>query len=1005
MTPKPSMPIELRLLGPVQVIWEKGKAPRFRSPKAIALLGYLAAEARPISRDHLIGLFWPDASDDQARSELRRVLHNLSTILPGCLETDRRTIHFQPAPAVDVDIVTFRELHAKGDAASLAAAAELYRGEFMEGVALADCPEFETWLITERERWRQAAWRVLDALITLHAHHGEFDQALRFASRLVALDPWREEAHRRLMLMLARTGQRDAALRQYGTCRRVLAEELGVEPTTETTALYERIKAAASRSPNLPIQPTPFVGRQPELADLARLLADPHCRLLTIVGPGGVGKTRLATEVAACTVNAFLNGISYVSLTPVMSAEFLITAVAEALGLRFSGAASPRTQLLDHLRARELLLLLDNFEHLMAGVDLVADILRQAPEVKVLVTSREKLNLREEWLFELDGLPYPSAGAALAGYDAVQLFAHNARRARHQFDVHSEIDSVARICRLLTGSPLGLELAAALVATQSCTQIADDIARSRDALSATWRNMPERHRSLRAVFDHSWRLLTPDEQRVFRRLSTFRGGFTLAAARQVAGLTPSILNALVAKSLLQRMGDDADSPRYDIHEILRQYAAEMLAAEPAEREQTSTQHAGYYAVFLQEREQRFNTSTVGEALAAIRREIDNVRAAWQRLVARRDLERIGRVIATLHKFYETQNWFQEGSDQLEQARAAIAPHADSLSMAERVIWGRLHAHEAGLLLRLGQVSRMRALAETAVSLLRGHAGADTLGFALNVAGAALIQAGEFVAARARLEEALALYRQAGNRKETVKVLANLGNVAGRAGDYAYSIETLGEGLSLCREIDDRRGEGFFLNNLAAVHLMLGNLAEARTHFEACLPVCEETGNLYVKTVALQNLGELCLRQADHSRALFFCEEAVALARRIDSVSQLARGLKWLALVQIERQEHATAWGHLREGLQAAQASQSAMIILDMLEAAAVWRLRNGELDRAVDLLTLLVRHAATEQHTREKATRLLNELNVTSDAPADDESLQLEKVVQALLATPPTPAG
>ncbi len=999
------MTIELKLLGPVQVVWGEGKAPRFRSPKALALLGYLAAEARPVSRDHLVGLFWADDSDSDARGELRRVLHNLSTILPGCLEADRRTVRVRADAARRADTTAFRELQARGDAASLAAAVELYRGEFMEGLSLADCPEFETWLLTERERWRQAAWRVLDSVITLHVHRGEFEPALHYASRLVSLDAWREEAHVRLMLMLAKTGQREAALRQFETCRRLLADELGVEPSEQTRALYERIRAAASSRPrNLPPQPTPFIGRQTELVETTRLLADPHCRLLTIVGPGGVGKTRLAIEAAARRADTFLESAVYVSLAAVTSAQFLVTVIAEALGVRFSGNAPPKVQLIDHLRSQELLLLLDNFEHLMAGVDLVVDILREASDMKILVTSREKLNLREEWLFELDGLPYPPAGerdaATLAGYDAVQLFAQNARRVRRQFDLDGEADSVTRICRLLAGSPLGLELAAALTPIHSCAQIAADIARGLDALSATWRNMPERHRSLRAVFEHSWRSLTIEEQSAFRKLSVFRGGFTFDAARLVAGMTHPVLDALVAKSLLRRIDDEAGSPRYDIHEILRQYAAEMLDADPDEHRRTLTQHADYYAGYLSEQERLFASGATAQAAGGIHAEIDNIRAAWQGLVETRKFERLGQAVIPLHKFYESQSWFQEGIDLFARARIAMAEMQAEHSEAEQAAWARLHLHEAGLLIRTGSIGLARERVEVGLAVVRRRADAEALAFALNIAGSVAINAGEFSAARAQLQEALALYRQLDQRREMVKVLANLGNVAGRAGDYAYSIETLGEGLSLCREIGDRRGEAFFLNNLATAHLMLGNLAEARTRFEECLPVCEETGNVYVKMIALQNLGELCLKQTDHSRALSYCEEAVALARRMDSMSQLARGLKWLVLVRIERQEHATAWGHLREGLLAARASQSAMVTLDMLEAAAVWLLRNGERDRAVDLLTLLVQHPATEQHTRENATRLLIELGASAPSRSD-EALLLEPVIETLLARPP----
>lgn len=646
-----------------------------------------------------------------------------------------------------------------------------------------------------------------------------------------------------------------------------------------------------------------------------------------------------------------------------------------------------------------MLLVLDNFEHLMTGVDLVTDILREAPEVKVLVTSREKLNLREEWLFDVEGLPYPavdSDGATPETYDAVQLFAENARRARRRFDVNDEPDGVARICRLLAGSPLGLELAAALVTTHTCAQIADDIAASLDTLSAAWRNAPERHRSLRAVFEHSWRRLTPDQQRAFRRLSVFRGGFGFEAAQQVTGMKADMLEALVAKSLLHRFDRDwgESEPRYDLHDILRQYAAEMLAV-AGERADAHARHAAYCVDFLRAQEHRFAAKEVGAAVSAMRGEIDNLRAAWQWLAAQRAIETLGQTVPTLHKFYEAQSWFQEGSDLFAAARQAIGAEIDRLPAGAQSAWGRLHAHEAGLLVRLGHARRAQELADVGLAVHRTHGDDQALAFALNIAGIARIGAGEFDAARTHLEEALALYRRDDNRQEIVKVLANLGSVAARSGDYTYAVATLQAGLSLCCDLGDRRGEAFFLNNLAAIHLMQGQLAKARTRFEECLPVCEETGNVYVKIIALQNLGEICVREGDPAQAQVYCNQGAALARQVGSVSQLARALKWLIVATIDLEDLEAAWQHLREGLRAARDSQSDVTMLDMLEAAAAWLLKTARREQAIDVLRLLDRHPATEEHTRSNARRLLDEVGQSSEP---GEVASPEATIEALLS-------
>jgi len=357
--------LRLRFLGSVQ-IERNGKPVRgFRSRKALALLGYLAAQEQPVSREHLADLFWEDQPGNRARANLSWVMNRLAPALPGCLQADRHTVQFCRTDACWVDIDVFKTLETRGDAVALADAVELYRGEFLEGLYLQGCAEFEIWLVGERERWRERVTRALEKLVTHHNQRGEREQGLRLARRLLALEPWREETHRQVMQLLAHSGQRSAALTQYETCRRVLVEELRVEPMPETIALYERIRATATPRHNLPSQPTPFVGQKDTLAEMVARLNNPDCRLLTVTGPGGIGKTRLALQAAAAVVETFLEGVYFVPLVGVSSAALIVPAMADALGFSFSGAQDPRLQLLNYLRRKEMLLILDSFEHLL----------------------------------------------------------------------------------------------------------------------------------------------------------------------------------------------------------------------------------------------------------------------------------------------------------------------------------------------------------------------------------------------------------------------------------------------------------------------------------------------------------------------------------------------------------------------------------------------------------------------------------------------------------------
>ncbi|HRQ41560.1 MAG TPA: hypothetical protein PLD25_26870 [Chloroflexota bacterium] len=398
-------------------------------------------------------------------------------------------------------------------------------------------------------------------------------------------------------------------------------------------------------------QPTTFIGRDDELRDISALMHNHLCRLLTLVGPGGIGKTRLALEIASSQQDLFPDGVHLTYLQATPSSDFLVSAVAESLDFRFQPDGDSQSQLINYLRHQSLLLVLDNFEHLADGAAFVGDILAAATAVKLLVTSRERLSLQEEWVYEVPGLDCPAhdGDPDIEAYGAVRLFVHSARRASPHFRLTKQYrPPVARICRLVGGMPLGIELAAAWTRALPCDEIAHEIEHSLDILETSARNVPPRHRNMRAVFAPTWQLLSAEEQHVFMKLSVFRGGFTRQAAESVASATMRTLLSLVDKSLLRLDGNG----RYTLHELLRQYGEEQLHNSPPEQEQTLDLHRACYMALLARCEQMIVfRGQSKEALKIMKNELENMRMAWRRAVWQGQFAEIAHGAEGLWTFY------------------------------------------------------------------------------------------------------------------------------------------------------------------------------------------------------------------------------------------------------------------------------------------------------------------------------------------------------------------
>jgi DNA-binding SARP family transcriptional activator/predicted ATPase len=865
--------LEIVTLGGLQIRLGGRPVTHLATRKAGALLVYLALAGRAHAREQLAGLLWGEVTDARARASLRKALSELRARFPSHVVISRNAIAFNPDSPHRLDVAAFQEQVNRGlrrsavpfdeeQVAALAEAVALYRGDFLEGFFVRRAPAFEEWVLIERERFRQCAVRALHALAGHHAARGATQHAMACTRRLLELEPAHEEAHRDMMSLLALSGQYALALRQYEVCRKVLADELGLAPDAATTALYERIRAGHTVGPtphrNLPTPLTPLVGREDELAAIRRRLADPACRLLSLVGPGGVGKTHLALAAAADPSGAeqFADGVVFVPLGQVEGAAGCVSAIAHALGFLFYQQAEPRRQLLDYLRDRRLLLVLDGCERLLllppaggegkGGKELLAQILQAAPGVKVLVTSRVRLNLGFEHVLPLEGLDCPSEEALddAVAFSGVRLFLVRARRVCPGLEPEAaDLEAVARICRAVEGLPLGIVLAAGWARALNPVEIAARLESHRaiDFLAMDWDDLPARQRSLRSVFDRSWDLLTQRERGNLSALSVFQGGFAEQAAGQVAQASLRDLAALVDSSLLQHRS----AGRYELHDLLRQYAAQKLAQVPGDAAAVHDRHCTYFAARLRDWGRDVQGHHQEAALEGIAGESGNTLAAWNWAAERGLAARLDEAMDPLCYYYKWRGHYPEGEracqmavDGLSTAKARVPPFPDgdvtsprSGDRAERLrVLARAMAWQGVFHWRLGHAERARIHLSQGQTLLEDPAlaGQDTRreqAFVWWRTGRMLFDV-DRARAQPLFERSLALYRSLDDRWAMANVLDDLSWVARYLGDYGSERDLAEESLALRRALGDARGVSRALRALSSVAILQGRQSEA-----------------------------------------------------------------------------------------------------------------------------------------------------------------------------------
>jgi predicted ATPase/DNA-binding SARP family transcriptional activator len=927
------MTLRIQTLGGLEITYDGQPLSGLKTRKAQALLVYLACQPdKRFSREFLQGLLWGESDKKRAAASLRQVLSGLGKGLPdGMLVLDGLEVAFSGADDSWLDLTELDEQP------------ERYAGEFLNGFVVNAAPLWEEWLYSERERIRLA---VLENLLGRGEAAATDDPAaaIPFYQQALLLEPWRESSHRELMRLYWRTGDRAAALRQYDECCRLLALDLDVEPSPESVELYERIERGDDPLlGNLPPlgSLTPFVGRRAELARLDDLLQE--SRLVTVAGAGGMGKSRLALEAARRRQNHYPDGVWFVALDSLSEADLIAPTIADVVGLRFSGSAPPAEQLLAFLRRKRLLLLLDNYEQLLPSTDLISQLLTRCPDVALLISSRQRLNLRSEQLLPLAGLAQAAGTDAQQPSDALDFFISAARRVQPTFDASSQPGPLLRICQLLEGMPLGLELAAGWLRLLTLPQIIEEIERSTAFLSAGHSDAPDRQRSLEAVFASSWAQLNREEQASLARLPVFVGGFDLAAWRQVVGTPVHRLLALAEKSLVQR----GEGERFRLHERLRQFLAEAHGDPGAAKP-----HSRYYLARLAGYETQLSRGKVRqqqEIARILQPDMENIRAAWLWAIARRDWSSVEQAAQALFAlYYQVLNRYDELSDLLRRGIDALSALVEE---APRLL-GKLHIHQARVLTLAGQFdaalnaaiaalalgeelddSSLHAAAlarlghahqrmgnpaegvrfcQEAVALAESHNLPLVLGDAHNVLGILALFESDYERARTHYRRALELRRV---HDSEINAVIALNNLAAIVEDEVEKAASFAEVIAVSKAAGDRITWALSLSNRAQEIDSQGEYRRAYGMYREAMEILEPTGDEWL-------LGTYVLTNAATSaRMLGYLDESNAFALRSLSICrrlQAPRG-EGMAFVQLAingmlRGELAAAKEHLQTAL-------------------------------------------------------------------------------------------
>lgn len=1034
--------VEIRLLGVPQIRIEERTITEWRSRKALALFGYLVMNPARQLRSQLATLFWGDSAETTARTNLRINLSHLNQLLPGCLNITRETVEFAPTVPCRVDTLEFAQLLAGDDAQTLEAAIALWRGELLAGLEEIDERGFWEWLSLERSLWREKCLAAYDRLIQLYLAQGRATAATDAARGLVNLDPLREKSQQYLMTALVEQGERHQALHEYQSYTALLEAEVGAKPAAELTRLHDQIRAGASARPlrhNLPHERTPFVGYTQEVAQITAHLRQGSARLLTLIGLGGSGKTRLAVHVAHQELLNRWDGIYFVALAAAKSGE-LPDLILRALGLMHRSYRDAAAILKAWLSRRKILLVLDNFEQVLDDAIQLVDLLDGAPQLTIIATARERLNLYGEHIVELKGLELPRAPLNLSSptqdlYEnaAVQIFLQTARRVAPRYQpARIEEAYLRELCWRLGGLPLALELMAARIREVSVSQMVAQLRQDFSLLTSEHRDVAEQQRSMTTIVATAFASLSAAAQQSSLQLSLLSDPFEVQTAMALCAVearTADLLLAELTRKMLLRRTDDG---RYDWHPLIQQDARDRLAANAAHLAQQQQRHRSFFSEYVGAIQlNRFGPRN-HPGIQAIDRVFNDLATAWRQACDQVDLAFLAATAKNLMLYADLAFRYQTVAALLEEAvqrlRSLHAPPPTAPTQPARAAPPDTPQNDRGqfdtaqlvqvydeVLLRLARVcllmtdlDRVDALCQEnarlhASSPAHGRPANELRTLELGLQGIVALARGDRARCAAAMEELMAVAVALQDHGLVAVVLGHYAELASAAGDFVQATTYLTESLAIFRRIDDR----------SSTAVVLINLAEAdynhRQDAPAALALIEEAATLYTleqdrvgHAYAIYKKGWIQLETLHPLPATWFERVRSSLDIRRDLLDKLeiAATLQLLACAEIQQGDLPAAEDNLYEALRLSVEIQALPQQMNCIGLYGLWAAARGNVQTGAELMHCALQSPACEPHIQRVLHRALEQVSppLPPETVAAARARKVDETVTDLLA-------